>query len=82
MPALAPMEPSANIEAPYIPAQPSSGLRIGDIISKPDGAQRKLPIPQIPKVAVQDLLNAPSGFSSGTSSTTGSVAGNDLADRF
>ena len=82
VPALAPMEPSANTEAPYIPAQPSGGLRIGDIISKPEGAQRKLPIPQIPKVAVQDLLNAPSGFSSGTSSTTGSVAGNDLADRF
>ena len=82
VPALAPMEPSANTEAPYVPTQTPVGLRIGDIISKPEGAQRKLPIPQIPKVAVQDLLNAPSGFSSGTSSTTGSVAGNDLAERF
>ncbi|KAF2019371.1 hypothetical protein BU24DRAFT_431201 [Aaosphaeria arxii CBS 175.79] len=80
VPALAPMEPSTNMEQPYIPSQPS-GLRIGDIISKPDGAQRKLPVPQVPKVAVQDLLNAPSGFSSGNSSTTGSLAGNDLAER-
>lgn len=82
VPALAPMEPSTNTEAPYVPAQSSGGLRIGDIISKPEGAQRKLPIPQIPKVAVQDLLNAPSGLSSGNSSTTASVAGNDLMDRF
>lgn len=82
VPALAPMEPSTNTEAPYVPSQTSGGLRIGDIISKPEGAQRKLPIPQLPKVAVQDLLNAPSGFSSGNSSTTGSVAGNDLSDRY
>ncbi|CAI6337117.1 unnamed protein product [Periconia digitata] len=82
VPALAPMEPSANSEQPYVPVQ-STGLRIGDIISKPEGAQRKLPIPQIPKLAVQDLLNTPSGgFSSGNSSATGSLAGNDLADRF
>ncbi|PVI04465.1 DNA-binding protein creA, partial [Periconia macrospinosa] len=81
VPALAPMEPSANSEQPYVPAQ-STGLRIGDIISKPEGAQRKLPIPQIPKLAVQDLLNNPSGgFSSGHSSTTGSLAGNDLSER-
>jgi zinc finger protein CreA/MIG len=81
VPALAPMEPSTNTEQPYVPSQ-SSGLRIGDIISRPDGAQRKLPIPQIPKVAVQDLLNPHSGFSSGNSSTSGSLAGNDLMDRF
>lgn len=80
-PALAPMEPSTNVEPAYVPSQPS-GLRIGDIISKPDGAQRKLPIPQVPKVAVQDLLNSSTGFSSGNSSTAGSVAGNDLQDRF
>jgi zinc-finger protein CreA/MIG len=80
-PALAPLEPSATGEQPYVPQQ-TSGLRIGDIISKPDGAQRKLPIPQVPKVAVQDLLNVGSGLSSGSSSTAASLAGNDLADRF
>ncbi|KAF2734585.1 DNA-binding protein, creA [Polyplosphaeria fusca] len=80
-PALAPMEPSPNPEQTYVPSQ-SSGLRIGDIISKPDGSQRKLPVPQAPKVAVHDLLNSSSGFSSGNSSTTGSLAGNDLMDRF
>lgn len=81
VPALAPMEPSTNTEQPYVAPQ-STGLRIGDIISKPEGAQRKLPVPQVPKVAVQDLLNAPSGFSSGNSSTAGSVAGGDLAERY
>ena len=81
-PALAPMEPQTDREAPYVPSQ-SSGLRIGDIISKPEGAQRKLPVPQVPKVAVQDLLNGPpnSGFSSGNSSATPSIAGEDLAHR-
>lgn len=81
VPALAPMEPSAQPEPTYVPSQ-SGSIRIGDIISKPDGAQRKLPVPQLPKVAVQDLLNAPSGFSSGNSSTTGSLAGNDLSERY
>lgn len=80
-PALAPMEPSTDREQPYVPSQ-SSGLRIGDIISKPEGAQRKLPVP-LPKVAVQDLLNGPSssGFSSGNSSATASIAGDDLMHR-
>ena len=81
VPALAPMEPSATGEQPYVPTH-SSGLRIGDIISRTDGSQRKLPVPQVPKVAVQDLLNGSSGFSSGSSSATGSLAGNDLMDRF
>jgi len=81
VPALAPMEPSATGEQPYVPTH-SSGLRIGDIISRTDGSQRKLPVPPAPKVAVQDLLNGSSGFSSGNSSATGSLAGNDLMDRF
>ena len=81
VPALAPMEPSATGEQPYVPMH-SSGLRIGDIISRTDGSQRKLPVPQVPKVAVQDLLNGDNGFSSGNSSATGSLAGNDLMERF
>lgn len=82
VPALAPMEPATDREERYIAPQ-SSGLRIGDIISKSEGAQRKLPVPQVPKVAVQDLLNGPStsGFSSGNSSSTPSLAGEDLAHR-
>ncbi|KAF2762945.1 hypothetical protein EJ05DRAFT_471911 [Pseudovirgaria hyperparasitica] len=75
-PALAPMEPSTHTEQPYVPVQ-SSGLRINDIISRSDGAQRKLPVPQMPKVAIHDILNGPS-VASGNSSTTGSMAGNDL----
>jgi zinc finger protein CreA/MIG len=82
VPALAPMEPSAMPEQTYVPSQ-TTGLRIGDIISKPEGSQRKLPVPQVPKVAVQDLLNSSSsGFSSGNSSSAPSLAGNDLGDRF
>jgi zinc finger protein CreA/MIG len=82
VPALAPMEPSTDREERYVAPQ-SSGLRIGDIISRSEGAQRKLPVPQAPKLAVQDLLNGPhsSGFSSGNSSSTPSLAGEDLVHR-
>ncbi|MCJ1302428.1 hypothetical protein MMC08_005231 [Hypocenomyce scalaris] len=83
-PALAPMEPQADGPSPYMnPNTPSSGPRISEIMSRADGAQRKLPVPQVlPKVAVQDLLNVGSGFSSGNSSTSGSMAGGDLAERY
>jgi zinc finger protein CreA/MIG len=82
VPALAPMEPSTDREERYVAPQ-STGLRIGDIISRSEGAQRKLPVPQAPKLAVQDLLNGPnsSGFSSGNSSSTPSLAGEDLVHR-
>jgi zinc finger protein CreA/MIG len=79
-PALAPLEPQMEHLPAYVPIAPT-GMRLADIMSRPDGAQRKLPVPAVPKVAVQDLLNAPSGFSSNQSSTTSSIAGNDLIDR-
>lgn len=81
-PALAPMEPAPEGPNYYSPGQGHMGPSITDIMSKPDGTQRKLPVPQVPKVAVQDMLNPPTGFSSMSSSTNNSVAGGDLADRF
>ncbi|KAK2743876.1 hypothetical protein FQN55_007096 [Onygenales sp. PD_40] len=80
-PALAPMEPQTDPVSHYTAPQ-HLGPSISDIMSRPDGTQRKLPVPQIPKVAVQDMLNPGSGFSSGTSSVTGSIAGGDLAERY
>ncbi|KAJ5666756.1 DNA-binding protein creA [Penicillium macrosclerotiorum] len=81
-PALAPMEPQPEGPNYYSPGQGHMGPSITDIMSKPDGTQRKLPVPQVPKVAVQDMLNPTSGFTSMSSSTNNSVAGNDLAERF
>ncbi|KAL2872682.1 C2H2-type zinc finger protein [Aspergillus lucknowensis] len=80
-PALAPMEPQPDGPNYYSPSQTHHGPSITDIMSRPEGAQRKLPIPQMPKVAVQDMLN-PNGFSSVSSSTANSIAGGDLAERF
>lgn len=97
-PALAPMEPhtegtsspspygSLTSQSPYNinTSNNGSGLRISEIMSRSDGIHRKLPIPQVvPKVAITDMLNpADGGFGSGTSSATGSQAGNDLAERY
>jgi zinc finger protein CreA/MIG len=64
----------------YVPSAPG-GMRLADIMSKTEGSQRKLPVPAVPKMAVHDLLNGPSVLSSGQSSVTGSVAGNDLTER-
>ncbi|KAL3456247.1 DNA-binding protein creA [Aspergillus heterothallicus] len=80
-PALAPMEPQPDGPNYYNPNQSHNGPSISDIMSRPEGAQRKLPIPQVPKVAVQDILN-PNGFSSVSSSAANSIAGGDLAERF
>ena len=96
-PALAPMEPQ-NVDSPYLasstganPALISNargGLTISDIMERTDGTQRKLPVPQVPKVSVQDMLVGdtvtvvglgPGG--SGQSSSSGSLAGGDLGDR-
>ena len=86
-PALAPMEPQtespSNVyNSSHLPVH--SAIR--DIMAKPDGTQRKLPVPQVPKVATQDALGTPMGTSSGYSSLSASVAsslaGNDLAERY
>lgn len=69
-PALAPVEPSADGQQPYVPAQ-HSGLRISDIIRSEDGAQRKLPVPMLSssllkvKVKSEDSLSALGSRSSG-----------------
>ncbi|KAK6333906.1 hypothetical protein TWF730_004087 [Orbilia blumenaviensis] len=84
MPALAPMDIADPYSATNTPSitPTTSALRLTDIMSKSEGAQRKLPIPSVPRVTVHDLLNGNgSGFSSGTSSAAGSVAGGDLSDR-
>ncbi|KAG6041382.1 hypothetical protein E4U41_004686 [Claviceps citrina] len=83
-PALAPMEP--HLDVPQFPPQSnaprSNGMSLTDIISRPDGAQRKLPVPQVPKVAVPAEFLAETGHSnSGRSSAAGSIAGGDLVDR-
>lgn len=77
-PALAPMEPQADAPAQYAPS-PNLGPSISDIMSRPDGTQRKLPVPQVPKVALQDVFSNPS---SGNNSAAASTAGGDLAERY
>ncbi|KAK6383628.1 hypothetical protein LTS17_002920 [Exophiala oligosperma] len=71
-PLLAPMEPQADGSYSHIPPPQHSGPSIADIVT---GTQRKLPVPQLPKLGVSDMLHPPSGLSSGESSTAASVNG-------
>jgi len=85
-PALAPLEPQPDSLYPQNPSPPAhtrtGGLSLTDILSRPDGAQRKLPVPQVPKVAVHDLLAPSDGFNtSGRSSGSNSLSGGDLYER-
>ncbi|CEJ84874.1 Putative CREI protein [[Torrubiella] hemipterigena] len=85
-PALAPMEP--HLETPMFPptlhptAPRSNGISLTDIISRPDGNQRKLPVPQPPKVAGQEMATEGAYHgNSGRSSMNSSLNGVDMMDR-
>ncbi|KAI9902763.1 hypothetical protein N3K66_002115 [Trichothecium roseum] len=82
-PALAPMEPHVEgyqqgSNTPTSNPARSNGISLTDILSRPDGNQRKLPVP---KVAVTDLLSDSPYPLSGRSSGAPSLAGGDLMDR-
>ena len=82
-PALAPLEPQPEGQYPHsqAPQAPPSrgGISLSSIISRTDGNQRKLPVPQVPKVAVHDLLGPSDGYNgSGRSSSSNSLSGGDL----
>nr|AAC13555.1 carbon repressor protein 1 [Neurospora crassa] len=82
-PALTPLEPALDgqFSLPQTPppAPRSSGMSLTDIISRPDGTQRKLPVP---KVAVQDLLGPADGFNpSVRNSSSTSLSGAEMMDR-
>ena len=87
-PALAPMEPhfeSSHYQGPPTVPGPttapsrSAGISLTDILSRPDGSQRKLPVP---KVAVHDMIPGDGYNHSGRSSATTSIAGGDLSERY
>lgn len=84
-PALAPVEPSADGQQPYIPSH-HSGLRISEIMEAGDGAQRKLPVPMVPAkeasfAKINDIITPEHDMGSGQSSARESEAGNDLHER-
>ncbi|KFY24619.1 hypothetical protein V491_02078 [Pseudogymnoascus sp. VKM F-3775] len=64
-PALEPVK-AQKLDQTQVPLQTTArhGLTISNIMSQADGTQRKLPAPQVPKVMVQDLVNADSGSNS------------------
>ncbi|KAI9795139.1 MAG: hypothetical protein M1816_000161 [Peltula sp. TS41687] len=75
-PPLAPMEPPTETTFHVPPPKLStSSSRLSEILSRPDGLQRKLPVPQV-------VVHEGGGFSSGGSSTMGSIAGGDLIERY
>lgn len=74
-PLLAPMEPQADGSYAHPPPPHPSGPSISDIVG---GSQRKLPVPQLPKVNMSDLLNAPGAVSSADSSTPASINGENI----
>lgn len=78
-PALAPMEPSTDQPTPPTQHSQYFGPTISDIMSRQDGAQRKLPVPHVSKLTVQDILNPGSGDSSSSSSTNISTNGEAAA---
>ncbi|KAB5572562.1 carbon catabolite repression regulator [Coniochaeta sp. 2T2.1] len=86
-PALAPLEPQPDSILPLPQPQQhgaprSNGMSLTDILTRTDGSQRKLPVPQVPKVAIHDLLGPSDGFhQSGRSSSSNSISGGDLMDR-
>jgi len=71
-PLLAPMEPHADGSYAHPPLPHTTGPSISEIVG---GTQRKLPVPQLPKVNMSDLLNPSSGLSSGESSAVASING-------
>lgn len=87
-PALAPLEPQPD-SSKYTAPQPAgnisskpSGISLSDILSRTDGSQRKLPVPQVMTKGVSDLLMPSDGFNlSGRSSSSNSIAGGDLIER-
>ncbi|KAK4199417.1 putative DNA-binding protein cre-1 [Triangularia verruculosa] len=79
VPALAPLEPQPEgqqFTQPPAQAPSRSGISLTDLINRPDGAQRKLPVP---RMNVSDLLTPSDSYSlSGRNSTANSVAGDFL----
>ena len=69
-PLLAPMEPQADGSYSHIEVPRHSGPSISDIVT---GSQRKLPVPQLPKV--HEMLHIPNGINSGDSSIPASDQG-------
>jgi zinc-finger protein CreA/MIG len=69
-PLLAPMEPQADGSYSHIEPPRHTGPSISDIVT---GSQRKLPVPQLPKV--HEMLHLPNGLSSGESSAAASING-------